>query len=63
MGHHPRVLDVLHIAKASAVRSPRAWDGSRRVLASRIVGEDDVGESGRKAMGGGEWEVMSTLSL
>ena len=57
------MLDVLHIPKASAVRGTCAWHGGRRVLAGRIVGEDDVGEGGWKAVGGGEWEVTSMLSL
>ncbi len=39
VGHDARVLDVLHVSDAAAVRSVGAWDGGRRVLARGVVGD------------------------
>jgi len=44
MGHHPRVLDLLHESDSATVCGPCAWNGSRRFLARGVDGEIVGGE-------------------
>jgi len=45
VGHHARMLDLLHKSNAAVVCSPCAWDGSRRFLEGGVDREIDNGEN------------------
>src|SRR5688572_11374278 len=44
VGHHAPVLDLLHLPDTAFVCCPGAWDGSGRILASKFIAENGMGE-------------------
>ena len=48
LGHHPRMLDVLHISDSAAVRRIGTWHGGCGILAGGIGGK--VGDGKNKIL-------------
>ncbi len=44
MGHHPRMLDILHLPETAILRSTGAWHGRGRFLARRAGAENGLGK-------------------
>ena len=44
MGHHARVLDLLHVSDSAIVCGAGAWHGSGRILEGGVNAENALGE-------------------
>ena len=44
VGHHTRVLDLLHVSNSAVVCSVRTWHGGGRILEGGVNAENDLGE-------------------